>query len=61
MKCNNCPASWHYEDDGGCKIYNEQKDKNGNEIYGCRFGLKRIEKTIEQYVKEESESYELEG
>ena len=45
MKCRNCPAFWHTEDDGGCYINKLEDKKNGECKDGCRLGIKRIEKT----------------
>ena len=55
MKCRNCPAFWHTEDNGGCYINKLEDNKNGECKDGCRLGIKRIEKTIEEFQKQEDE------
>lgn len=55
MKCRDCPAFWHTEDDGGCYIGKDSDKKNGEPKEGCRLGIKSINKMIEKFEEEEEE------
>lgn len=55
MKCKDCPAFWHTEDDGGCYINKLKDKKNGESKEGCRLGIKNIQKIIKEFEKQENE------
>ena len=50
MKCQNCKAFYHYEDDGDCYISNLKQNKNGEYRDGCKL----LEKTVLKIMNEKN-------
>lgn len=62
MKCQNCKAFYHYEDDGDCYISNLKQNKNGEYRDGCKLLEKTVLKIMNEKTQDEFEFYDkLEG